>query len=51
MYRITLNNSGGELDSRTASTEEEAAQVAAAIILECGLLTDGDSITVSELEA
>jgi hypothetical protein len=48
--KISLENEGGELESRFATSEEEAAAVAAEMIAEAGLLQHGDKITVRELE-
>ncbi len=46
MYTITLNNSGGPLDTKTAQTPEQAAQMAMDMILNMGVLYSGDSITI-----
>ena len=46
MYTIILNNQGGALDTKTAETPEQAAQMAIDMILNCGVLYSGDSITI-----
>jgi hypothetical protein len=46
MYSVTFNNMGGQLDSRTAQTPEQAAQAAIAMLQEAGVLYNGDSITI-----
>ena len=46
MYTITLNNQGGALDTKTAQTPEQAAQMAMDMILNAGVLYRGDSITI-----
>jgi 2-methylaconitate cis-trans-isomerase PrpF len=45
-YRITFNNPGGELDSRTAATPEEAAKAAIEMIQTAGALYEGDSVEI-----
>jgi hypothetical protein len=45
-FIITMNNPGGELDWRTATDGREAAEVLAAMVIECGELTDGDTFTI-----
>ena len=50
MYKVTLNNGGGELDSKEAASEEEAARVAAEMIIAAGRLCDGDTIHVQEVD-
>ena len=47
MYTIQFCNSAGELDSKTAATPEQAAQVAADLILSAGMLYRGDQIVVT----
>ena len=51
MYTVTMNNTGGELDSRTASTPEEACAAAIKMLTECGTLYKGDSIKIEADEA
>lgn len=46
MYTVTLNNAGGELDSRKAKTPAKAAEVLAEMVLNAGALYSGDSITI-----
>lgn len=46
MYTITLNNPGGELDSRTAKTPEQAALTVIDMMRDVGELHDGDTITI-----
>lgn len=46
MYTVTFNNMGGQLDSRTAQTPEQAAEAAIAMLQEAGVLYSGDSITI-----
>ena len=46
MYTVTFNNMGGQLDSRTAQTPEQAAEAAIAMLQEVGMLYSGDSITI-----
>lgn len=46
MYKITLNSEGGPLDTKTAQTPEQAAQMAMDMILNMGVLYRGDTITV-----
>lgn len=46
MYTVTLNNAGGELDSRTAQTPEQAAQAAIAMIQETGVLYADDRVVI-----
>jgi len=50
-YKIELRNSAGVLDVRIVDTEEETR--AAVIEIACGLayFSDGDTITVTEVEA
>ena len=48
MFRVTFNNAGGELDSRTVDTQEQAAQVAIEMLQAAGALYDGDHISVEE---
>jgi len=50
-FTIRLNNPGGELASKTATTEREAARVAIELIQEAGQLDDGDTITVTDNDA
>jgi hypothetical protein len=50
MIRITLNISGGELESRVAHDEREAADVVAELVLEVGELHDGDTITITQVD-
>jgi hypothetical protein len=49
-YRVSLNNSAGELDWRGCATETQAAEAAIEMIEEAGRLFDGDTITVTEIE-
>ena len=51
MVRVTFCNDGGELDSRTAKDEAEAALMAVAMITEAGELYDGDRIEITEVPA
>ena len=46
MYTVTLNNSGGELDTKTAATPEQAAEIAIKMIQDAGLLYPGDTIKI-----
>ena len=46
MYTVTLNNMGGELESKTAQTPEQAAEAAVKMIEAAGVLYSGDSITI-----
>jgi len=46
MYTVTLNNQGGALDTKTAQTPEQAAQMAMDMILNAGVLYSGDHITI-----
>jgi hypothetical protein len=46
MYTVSLNNSAGPLDSRTAQTPEQAAQAAIALLQEVGVLYTGDRIVI-----
>ena len=41
-----MSNPGGELDRRTAKDGREASEVLAAMVTECGELTDGDTFTI-----
>jgi hypothetical protein len=47
MIRITLNNAGCELDSRSARTAERAAEKAIEMIRSCGQLYPGDRIEIT----
>lgn len=47
MITIVLNNSGGELDRRTARTPEEAAQTLVKMIQEAGEIYPGDEIVIT----
>lgn len=46
MIKVSLNNSGGELDSRTVTCAAEAADAAIEMIRACGALYHGDKIVV-----
>lgn len=50
MLYVSLHNSGGQLCSEPARTEEEAAIVAAKMITETGSLRDGDRIVIEGYE-
>lgn len=50
MLTVTLNNSGGELDSRTVRNYAEAAEAVIEMVRECGELREGDTIVVSGSE-
>jgi len=50
-YRIELRNSGGVLDVRIVDTEEETRAAVIEIAAGLAFFSDGDSITVSEVEA
>jgi hypothetical protein len=45
-YRIVMENPGGELDSRTADSEEQALAVLKQMLDELPLLADGDVFRV-----
>lgn len=49
-YRITMESPGGELDSRTAESEEEALAVLKQMLEDLPLLADGDVFRVTEVE-
>ena len=49
-FKVTFSNSGGDLDSRVVSSEEEAHAAAVEMLADISLLCDGDSITVEELD-
>ena len=49
-FTIILSNMAGELDRRTAKDGREAAEVLAAMVEECGELSDGDTFTITEDE-
>lgn len=46
MLRVILENIGGELDSRPAENEDDAARVAHQMISEAGVLYAGDVIRI-----
>jgi hypothetical protein len=46
MYTVTINNSAGPLDSRTAQTPEQAAQAAIALLQSIGVLYNGDRLVI-----
>lgn len=48
-YRIVMENPGGELDSRTATSEEDAARVLREMIADIPCLCDGDVFRVIEV--
>jgi hypothetical protein len=46
MYTITLSNSAGPLEARSAATPEDAATVVVELVQFVGSLYSGDSITI-----
>lgn len=48
MIKISFQNSGGELDSRTAKSPTAAVEAMVEMIREAGELHDGDTIVVTE---
>ncbi len=48
--KVTLNNSGGELDSKTVAGEEAAARAAVELIESAGELYGGDTIMITNLD-
>jgi len=49
MYRVVFSNSGGELDSRAAATQQGARMCLIDMLNEVGFLSDGDTFTISEV--
>jgi len=47
MITISMQNSGGELDSRTVATEEEAAAALIEMVRETGSICPGDKFVVT----
>lgn len=50
MFKVAMNNSGGELAAVTVATEEEAYAALVEMVTECGSVCDGDSFTITEVE-
>ncbi len=48
--KVTLNNSGGELDRAFATTETKAALALVEMVQRTGELNDGDRFTIEEGE-
>jgi len=50
MFKVIMFNSGGELDSVTVETEEQAHAALRKMVDEIGSVCDGDTFTIVEDE-
>jgi len=50
MIKVSLHNSGGELDSKTVETPADAVEAAIEIIRSAGELFGGDKIIVTDTD-
>lgn len=49
-FKISFQNSGGEMDSRTVATEDETKAALLEMLEETPHLADGDKIIVTEID-